>query len=236
MCFFIAKCVIITARGIATIEFWSGEMKIIDLTRPLTEEIPLYPGDEAPKIEQIKNLDSDGYRAKRLTITTHTGTHIDSPSHLFKSGATLDEISPEQFLGTAIVADVSSAKDTIEVSDIKLPKADIFNTDFLLLYTGAEEVIETEGSDSQTPVLSQEAADFLASMPLKGVGFDALSPDDIKSRDLKNHRTFFHSKMIIIENLINLKKLPIGKQFCLVALPLLASDSDGCPARVLAIL
>lgn len=210
-------------------------MKIIDLTRPLTAETPVFPGDEAPKIEQIKNFDDDGYRMKRLTITTHTGTHIDSPSHLFKAGASLDNIEPEQFFGTAIVADVSSAKETIEIADIKLTKADIFNSDFLLLYTGAEETLETEGADAQVPVLSLEAANFLASMPLKGIGFDAMSPDAVKSRELKNHKAFFHSKMIIIENLINLKKLPLGKPFCLAALPMLLSDSDGCPARVVAI-
>ncbi len=211
-------------------------MNIIDLTRPLTTEIPVFPGDEAPKIEQIKQFDNDGYQMKRLTITTHTGTHIDSPSHLFKAGSALDNIAPEQFFGTAIMADVSSAKKTIEISDIKLTKADIFNADFLLLYTGAEETLETEGADAETPVLSQDAANFLASMPLKGIGFDAMSPDAIKSRELKNHKAFFRSKMIIIENLINLKKLPSGKPFCLAALPLLVADSDGCPARVVAIL
>lgn len=211
-------------------------MKIIDLTRPLTSETPVFPGDEAPKIEQIKDFEKDGYRIKRLTITTHTGTHIDSPSHLFKAGTSLDKIDPECFFGTAIVADVSTAKETIEISDIKLTKADIFNTDFLLLYTGAEETIETEGAHAQLPVLSPKASSFLASMPLKGIGFDAMSPDAIKSNDLKNHKTFFHSKMIIIENLINLKKLPFGKPFCLAALPLLVADSDGCPARVVAIL
>ena len=211
-------------------------MKIIDLTRPLSVDTPIFPGDEAPKIEQIKHFEDDGYRMKRLTITTHTGTHIDSPSHLFKAGASLDDVEPEQFFGTAIVADVSSTKKKIEISDIKLTKADIFNADFLLLYTGAEETMETEGAEVQVPVLSLEAANFLASMPLKGIGLDAMSPDEIKSRELKNHKAFFHSKMIIIENLINLKKLPFGKPFCLAALPLLVANSDGCPARVVAIL
>ncbi len=55
---------------------------IIDLTHTITPEMPMYPGSAAPSIKPTGSLTRDGFRETQLTIASHTGTHMDAPSHM----------------------------------------------------------------------------------------------------------------------------------------------------------
>jgi kynurenine formamidase len=37
-------------------------------------------------------MDRHGFREKRLTLYSHTGTHIDAPAHMLPGGKTLDQL------------------------------------------------------------------------------------------------------------------------------------------------
>jgi len=58
-------------------------MKIYDVSSPLYSGMPVYPGDPEFEREEISAGDAV---ISRLTLSTHTGTHIDAPSH-YLSGA-----------------------------------------------------------------------------------------------------------------------------------------------------
>ena len=64
-------------------------MEIFDITRPLSGEILVYPGDVKPSFRQ---RDEGKYLISDLHMSTHTGTHIDAPVHYLKSGDTIDTI------------------------------------------------------------------------------------------------------------------------------------------------
>jgi len=66
------------------------EMKTIDLTQPLREGMPVYPGTEPPRLEVGCSITEHGFAEKRLSFFSHTGTHIDAPSHLLAKGKSLD--------------------------------------------------------------------------------------------------------------------------------------------------
>ena len=83
------------------------------------------------------------------------------------------------------------------------------------------------------PVLSIEAAAWLASFHLKGIGLDAISIDHPTSAQLPNHRCFLSKEIVIIENMTNLAAIP-SKACQLYCLPLLITGSDAAPARVVA--
>ena len=78
-------------------------MKAIDLTHIITEDMPVYPGTEPPKLTPANSYEKDGFKETLLSLYTHTGTHIDPPAHIFPDGRTLDEFPPEQFIGKALV-------------------------------------------------------------------------------------------------------------------------------------
>ena len=85
-------------------------MKAIDLTHIITEDMPVYPGTEPPKLTPANSYERDGFKETLLSLYTHTGTHIDPPAHIFPDGRALDVFPPEQFIGKALVIDCRGIK------------------------------------------------------------------------------------------------------------------------------
>ena len=81
-------------------------MKIIDLTQPLFDKMPVYPGDPEAHITQVHTLDKKGWRLKYLQFSTHIGTHADAFSHMDKNGQTIDKMPLGKFIGKTILVKV----------------------------------------------------------------------------------------------------------------------------------
>ena len=73
-------------------------MKISDLTYPITQDMPVYPGTEQPLIVTGCSIEETGFLEKKITMYSHTGTHVDAPAHLLKEGKTLDMLPLNHFL------------------------------------------------------------------------------------------------------------------------------------------
>jgi kynurenine formamidase len=78
-------------------------MKIIDLSLPICDGMPVYPGDPEVKIKQVHTLAKQGWNLRTLFINTHLATHINVPSHMMESGESLNDLSLDNFCGPAIV-------------------------------------------------------------------------------------------------------------------------------------
>ncbi|MEK7497593.1 MAG: cyclase family protein [Patescibacteria group bacterium] len=78
-------------------------MKIIDLSQPLFDGMPVYPGDPEVHIKQIHNLDKEGWRLRYLQFSTHIGTHADAFSHMDGKGETVDNIPIEKYIGKTVL-------------------------------------------------------------------------------------------------------------------------------------
>lgn len=209
-------------------------MKIIDLSRMITEGMQCFPGDVSPKIER---LEGGGFRTANVLLCSHSGTHIDAPAHLCTQSVTLDKMPPETFWGLALLVDAREAAGReVEIADIALHAEKLAEADFLLLRTGWEEKFGTEGYLSGFPTLSPEAAKYALSLGLRGFGFDAISADRAESEECPIHKTLLGSGAVIIENLRGLGALPEGETFLLAALPMPLAQADAAPARVMAVL
>ena len=146
---------------------------IIDLTHTITPEMPMYPGSAAPSIKPTGSLTRDGFRETQLTIASHTGTHLDAPSHMRPRGSTLEVLPASQFCGRAVVLDVSDLppRSVITADYLREQNGTIRSADFVLFYTGWERKWGTGAYyDDDFPVPDQEAAKYLVSCGLKGVG------------------------------------------------------------------
>lgn len=82
-------------------------MKIIDLSQPLFDGMPVYPGDPEVHIEQIHNLDKEGWRLRYLQMSTHIGTHVDAFAHMDEKGETIDNIPLEKYIGKTVLVNTS---------------------------------------------------------------------------------------------------------------------------------
>ena len=83
-------------------------MRVVDLTHVIESTMPVYPGTEPPTFEPANTYEKDGFKETRISMFTHTGTHMGPPAHLFRDRTALDAFPPDQFIGKALVVDCTS--------------------------------------------------------------------------------------------------------------------------------
>ncbi len=213
-----------------------GNMKLIDLSHPLFDSMPVYPGTESPVFETVATVSHEGYSEKRITLFSHTGTHLDAPSHILSQGLSLDRLSVDHFAGSASVLDFSSdSQRSIEIDDLAPYRYLIQRSDFVLIHTGWSRHWGHANYNTGYPALSESAADWICGFGLKGLGVDAISVDPPQAPGLPVHRRLLEQQMIIVENLNRLQDLP-QSGFIFFALPLRIQDGDGSPVRAVAMI
>ncbi|MEI7856044.1 MAG: cyclase family protein [Methanomicrobiales archaeon] len=195
-------------------------MVFFDVTRPLSAETLVYPGDLKPSFRQ---RDEGNYLISDLHMSSHTGTHIDAPVHYLKHGETIDTIPLINLIGRCRVVDVSDAGSTITAKHLT-GKTD--NIDRLLLktsFSGCNQFIE------DYPSLSFDAAKYITGKRILCIGIDSPSIESYHC-DGTVHRELLGKNCIIIE-LLDLSAVPEG-DYDMIALPLRLEGLDGSPARV----
>jgi arylformamidase len=209
---------------------------IIDLSHIIKEGMPVYPGTEPPLIIDANTLEKEGFAEKKITLYSHTGTHMDAPCHIIEGAASLDELDIGHFAGSAIVLDVSGASSGNIGLDLLMGfEQKIEGMAFVILSTGWSRFWGTDQYFSTYPVLTVEAAEWLSGFSLKGVGIDTISMDKTGSISMPVHKAFLNKNIVIIENLTNLEMIS-GHVFTFCCLPLRIEASDGSPLRAIAIL
>lgn len=210
-------------------------MHITDLTHLIHSDMPVFPGTEQPVFEKGNTLADDGFTESRITMYSHTGTHIDAPFHLLEQGPCLDEMEIDRFIGKALILNFSNGEEKIiGLDSLKIHEEKIRNAEFLILKTGWEIYWGDKRYFEDFPSLSLEAAEWLSAFNLKGVGIDAISIDPIESESFAIHKIFLRKNTIIIENLSNLNSVS-SEYFILSILPLKNRSADGSPVRAVAI-
>lgn len=207
---------------------------LIDMTHTLSPKMPVYPGTLAPVFSSASTITRDGFRETKLELGSHTGTHMDAPSHLLRNGSSLDQLPVSQFYGRATVLDVSQAGPVITVEFLQAHHSALYCADFVLFYTGWETRWGTDAYlEDAFPVPDEAAARYLVSCGLKGVGTDAISIDRISDGALPIHTILLKSGAVILENLC-LRKVRQRQDFLFIALPLKYENADGAPVRAIA--
>ena len=213
-------------------------MKVIDLTQLISNDMPVYPGTAPAGLEVINTYEKDGFRETMFHISSHTGTHMDAPFHLFGGRTKLEELPASQFVGKALVIDCSDVEEggVIGMERIEAVKEMADEAEFLLFHTGWDENWGKEKYFGAYPVVSMEICQYALDSGKKGLGFDTIGIDPISDAVLTRHKMLLSQKdIVIIENLTQLDKVG-GGLFTFAALPLKYQDADGAPIRAVAIL
>ena len=207
-------------------------MTVFDLTHDIREIMPVFPGMSLPKLEKPFKVSTHGYAETLITMLSHTGTHMDAPAHMHESGKTLDSYPASSFIGKAAVIDVNGKRE-IGVEALKSSEHLIKGSDFIMFHTGWSKLWGDENYFRNFPALTMEAANWLVSSGIKGIGLDCISADVAESSDFPVHHILFKEDLLIVENLKNLDKL-LGKKFMFSCLPLKYENADGSPVRAIA--
>ena len=211
-------------------------MKVIDLTHVIEPTMPVYPGTEPPTFEPANTYEKDGFKETRISMFTHTGTHMDPPAHLYADRTTLDAFPADQFIGKALVIDCTSLKEgeAITMEQLKPYGDKVEKADFLLFYLGWDKRWGTDSYFGDYPCLDDSVMDLVLNGSYKGIGFDVIGLDPIADENLTRHKKLFKDKDIVnIENLCKLGECG-SDLFWFSCFPLKLADCDGSPIRAVA--
>jgi len=226
-------------------------MKIIDLSHPIHLGMPVFPGTEPPRFEQANTLEDNGFIETKLTIYSHTGTHLDAPAHMRPEGLPLDQFCIDDFIGTAVILDctfstpggvddASVARNydksgLITRQHLQQYKEKISKAQFVIFKTGWSKYWGVEDYYRGFPTLTEEAASWLASLEqLKGIGVDTITIDQMDSTTFPIHHILFAKNLLVVENLCNLDAVTT-EYFTFSCLPLKTWQADGSPIRAVAL-
>jgi arylformamidase len=195
-------------------------LRIIDITRPLSDKTVSYPGDTPPQFSQ---RDAGLYLISDLVMNSHSGTHIDAPVHYLKTGDTIDTIPLDHIIGPCRVIDVCSAGSEITAADLK---SRLGSSKRILLKT---KFSKEDRFREDYPHLSLDAAELLSAHGILSIGIDSFSIEAFVC-DGSVHRELLGNGCLIIE-LLDLSAVNEG-EYEMAALPLRLAGLDGAPARV----
>jgi arylformamidase len=199
--------------------------KWIDISQPLTNNIAVWPGD-TPFLYDVNwsKEQSGSVNVGKITMSAHTGTHIDAPFHFDNEGKKVLDLDINIYVGKARVIDVSMCE-SIGIKELEIHNLD--GVSRLLLKT----IAHTNSNEFPTsiPYIREEVARFLQDKGINLLGVDVPSVDPITSKELAAHHALFAQGIHILENLV-LQHITEG-DYELIALPLALQDADGSPVR-----
>ncbi len=207
--------------------------RIIDLTHPITDGMPVFPGDPPVCFEPMHTIKDGGYNVTRICAGTHSGTHVDVPHHCMYHDRSVDRLPLDVLVGWAEVLDLTN----------KGPKSEITAADLDAfadrIYTGARILLKTNWSKrlnepdffTDYPGLTEGAVMWLNARKVRLVGLE--QPSTHPSHHLEVHKALLTQGVVLLESLANLDQLTLDRVY-LVALPLNLLGADGSPMRVIA--
>lgn len=202
---------------------------VLDISMPLRPGTPRFPDDPPFEIDVVSAPGPEGgYGLSRLRLGSHTGTHIDPPSHFVPGRATVDELDPEALMGPCVVVSVADDRRYISTADLPAPAAPprwLFRTRNSARWSsGADYFPDYVG-------VTAEAARTMVERKVRLVGIDALSVENDPTGRYPVHRTLLAAGVVVLEGLL-LGAVDPG-DYELLCLPLRIERGDGAPARAL---
>lgn len=209
-------------------------MKIVDLTQPMANGMPVMEGIEPPQFRDLADVSVDGYAMSQYTFVNHTGTHVDAPAHQIAGGATLDEIPLDRLVTYAVTIDLTGHEPgPVGRSDLEGQLDQVLAGDLVLLRSDNARNWGTDAYWHGWCYPDALATRALLDRDVAGIGFDGPSADPVDTDDYELHRLWLGAGKIIIENLASLAELP--DRCRIVVAPLKVRQANGGPARVLAL-
>ncbi|HEU5130514.1 MAG TPA: cyclase family protein [Pyrinomonadaceae bacterium] len=207
-------------------------MPIYDITLPISNELPTWPGDPSVQLTVWRSLSSgDDANVSMLNFGAHTGTHVDAPAHFIEGAPMIESLPLDVLIGAAQVIEVPDDVYAID-EEFVLAHCDadttrvLFKTRNSAFWSESELVFHTDFT-----YLDLNAAQRLVGQGIKLVGIDYLSIEQYDAPKNDTHLALLSHGVVILEGL-NLTDIPAGK-YELICLPLRLRNSkgDGAPAR-----
>ncbi len=205
---------------------------IVDLTMRISERIKVFPGSPQPSFVPWSSFGAHGYDSEAVFMSTHTGTHMDAPSHFAPGKTAIDRVPVARLVSEAVLIKApKKAGEQIEVKDIT---EKVGRGDAVVFATGWEKRYSSRDYMTKNPGLSKQAAKYLARRKVGLVAIDGPSIDPGRDARFTAHNILLPAGVLAVENLCNLDRIK-QKRFTLIVAPLKLAGASGSPVRALAL-
>jgi arylformamidase len=204
-------------------------MPLLDVSLPLDDRVPIWPDNPPFDLTPVKRIAAGASsNVSRLTMGTHTGTHIDAPRHMIDGAPTLDQIPLDALVGPGRVVAVETGR-AIEARHVS---GDALQGSTRILFkTRNSSFWGSPRFRSDFVFLTEEAARALVEANVRLVGIDYLSIEEYKKPGAPAHRALLAAGVVVVEGL-DLTAAEPGP-YDVMCLPVRVAGADGGPARVI---
>jgi arylformamidase len=199
-------------------------MTIVDVTVPIQDAMTVYRGNPPVRIRPAMTLAKDGVNLSELCLGSHTGTHVDAPSHFIKGGKGIDRLDLRHFIGTAWVADLSRVVGGIGAEHLRRARIPKGSRRILLRTSNSRLWHPARAFRTDFVYLAPEGADWMIERGVELVGIDYLSIEGNRVPGAPTHKRLLGAGIPILEGL-DLFKVRPGR-WEMVALPLRIANGD----------
>jgi arylformamidase len=209
-------------------------MKIFDVTVPIKNFMPVWPGDPQVENRLVSSIEKgEEANVTNIQMSAHTGTHIDAPKHYIKSGTAIEGLSLTTLLGEVEVVEIDFRNSQIDaLTLIKVNRNEWSQRVLFKTNNSNLRLLEKDYFNQNFTALLPDAAEYLVQKGVKLVGIDYLSIAPFENGS-DTHIILLENDVVVLEGL-NLADISPGI-YELIALPILLEGADGSPARVLLI-
>ena len=207
---------------------------ILDISRVVEPNMPLYPGTEPPSQEwHLSMAAGDPNNVSGWKLNSHTGTHVDARKHFVPDGWTMEALDLARSVGPCRVVDLTSVEGHVGRADLE--EAGISGETRVLLKTRNSSLglMGKEEFEEDYVAISDEAARYLVEVGVGTVGVDYLSVEPFEDAEFHTHHALLEADVVVLEGLV-LSEVEPGPYF-LACLPLKLAGSEGAPARAILI-
>ena len=239
----------------AEITLFGKRLQVLDLTREISPDIPVYPGhmkvamwDHLTHEESRMRLGDTpfrGYAVKGLAMCDHDSTHMDAISHFHpdRPDLSIDAFPIEHCFAEAVWIDVSDVLPRTHITLDRVRRAmddagveRLPERGALLYYTGAARLwVDGLRFVSEYPGLDADASRWILDQGVTNVLTDAVSTDNPADITYPNHTAHAERLVNHTEIVANIERIPVHSAFTVMIVPLRLVGATGSPVRIFAL-
>ena len=207
-----------------------GSEEWIDITVPLSDGMVHWPGDPPVKVFRLRDMEKgDEFNLSALSMSVHTATHLDAPSHFTKLRTGIDKMPLSAVVGNARVIEIAD-KDLITAEELGAHR--IKKGERILFKTrNSKRKWDKKPFDENFVHLSTAAAKYLVERQVQTIGVDYLSIGGYEGNVAEVHHIILNARIWVIEGL-DLSQIETG-DYEMICLPIKIENCEGAPARAL---
>ena len=199
-------------------------MKLIDVSVPIRDAMTVYRGNPPVRIRPAMTLQRDGVNLSELCLGSHTGTHVDAPSHFVRGGVGVDRLNLDRFIGPAWVADLGRVRGGINADDLTRARIPRGSRRVLLRTGNSRWWHPARPFRTNFVYLAADGAAWMVDRGVELVGIDYLSIEGYDVQGAPTHKRLLGAGIPILEGLDLFKVRPGRWQ--MAALPLRIVNGD----------